>query len=56
MQAIELVVPGTTTPDPVRTKAVLASTHAQGVVTLGATSEDLGLGRQRESEDIADSD
>ncbi len=36
MQAIELVVPGSTTPDPDRVKAVLAATHAQGVVTLGA--------------------
>jgi len=36
MQAVELVVPGTTTPDPARTKAVLAACHAQGVVTLGA--------------------
>ncbi len=36
MQAIELVKPGTTTPDPDRVKAVLASCHAQGVVTLGA--------------------
>jgi 4-aminobutyrate aminotransferase/(S)-3-amino-2-methylpropionate transaminase len=36
MQAVELVLPGTTTPDPARTKAVLAASHAQGVVTLGA--------------------
>ena len=36
MQAIELVLPGTTRPDPDRVKAVLALCHAQGVVTLGA--------------------
>jgi 4-aminobutyrate aminotransferase/(S)-3-amino-2-methylpropionate transaminase len=36
MQAVELVVPGTTSPDAARTKAVLAACHAQGVVTLGA--------------------
>ncbi len=36
MQAIELVRPGTTEPDAARVKAVLAATHAQGVVTLGA--------------------
>jgi 4-aminobutyrate aminotransferase/(S)-3-amino-2-methylpropionate transaminase len=36
MQAIELVEPGTTRPDPDRVKAVLATCHAQGVVTLGA--------------------
>ena len=36
MQAIELVEPGTTHPDPDRVKAVLAACHAQGVVTLGA--------------------
>ncbi|MFN8017697.1 MAG: 4-aminobutyrate--2-oxoglutarate transaminase [Acidimicrobiales bacterium] len=36
MQAIELVVPGTTRPDPDRVKAVLAKTHANGVVTLSA--------------------
>ena len=36
MQAIELVHPGTKTPDPDRVKAVLASCHAQGVVALGA--------------------
>jgi 4-aminobutyrate aminotransferase/(S)-3-amino-2-methylpropionate transaminase len=36
MQAIELVKPGTTDPDPDRVKAVLASSHAQGVVTLSA--------------------
>jgi 4-aminobutyrate aminotransferase/(S)-3-amino-2-methylpropionate transaminase len=36
MQAIELVKPGTTDPDPDRVKAVLARCHAQGVVTLSA--------------------
>jgi len=36
MQAIELVRPGTTTPDPDRVRAVLAASHAQGVVTLSA--------------------
>ncbi len=36
MQAIELVVPGTTDPDPARVRAVLAACHAEGVVTLGA--------------------
>jgi 4-aminobutyrate aminotransferase/(S)-3-amino-2-methylpropionate transaminase len=36
MQAIELVKPGTTDPDPDRVKAVLASSHAEGVVTLSA--------------------
>jgi 4-aminobutyrate aminotransferase/(S)-3-amino-2-methylpropionate transaminase len=36
MQAIELVEPGTTDPDPDRVKAVLARCHAQGVVTLSA--------------------
>jgi 4-aminobutyrate aminotransferase/(S)-3-amino-2-methylpropionate transaminase len=36
MQAIELVRPGTTEPDPDRVKAVLAATHAAGVVTLSA--------------------
>jgi 4-aminobutyrate aminotransferase/(S)-3-amino-2-methylpropionate transaminase len=36
MQAIELVQPGTTTPDPDRVRAVIAACHAQGVVTLSA--------------------
>lgn len=36
MQAIELVRPGTTGPDADRVKAVVAATHAQGVVTLSA--------------------
>jgi 4-aminobutyrate aminotransferase/(S)-3-amino-2-methylpropionate transaminase len=36
MQAIELVKPGTIDPDPDRVKAVLARSHAQGVVTLSA--------------------
>jgi 4-aminobutyrate aminotransferase/(S)-3-amino-2-methylpropionate transaminase len=36
MQAVELVEPGTTRPDPDRVKAVLAACHAQGVVTLSA--------------------
>ncbi len=36
MQAIELVEPGTTIPDPDRVRAVLAACHAQGVVTLSA--------------------
>ncbi|QXC61331.1 4-aminobutyrate--2-oxoglutarate transaminase [Aquihabitans sp. G128] len=36
MQAIELVVPGSTSPDPARVRAVLAACHAAGVVTLGA--------------------
>jgi len=36
MQAIELVKPGTTDPDPERVKAVVAATHTQGVVTLSA--------------------
>jgi len=36
MQAIELVHPGTTQPDPERVRAVLATCHAQGVVTLSA--------------------
>lgn len=36
MQAIELVHPGTTDPDADRVKAVLAATHAAGVVTLSA--------------------
>jgi 4-aminobutyrate aminotransferase/(S)-3-amino-2-methylpropionate transaminase len=34
MLAIELVVPGTTTPDPALTSRVAAATHAAGVVTL----------------------
>ncbi|WP_426573426.1 4-aminobutyrate--2-oxoglutarate transaminase [Aquihabitans sp. McL0605] len=36
MQAIELVKPGTTQPDPERVRAVLAICHSQGVVTLSA--------------------
>lgn len=36
MQAVELVKPHTTQPDPDRVKAVIAATHAQGVVTLSA--------------------
>jgi 4-aminobutyrate aminotransferase/(S)-3-amino-2-methylpropionate transaminase len=36
MQAIELVEPGTSRPDPDRVRAVLAACHAQGVVTLSA--------------------
>ncbi|CAN5548219.1 4-aminobutyrate--2-oxoglutarate transaminase [soil metagenome] len=36
MQAIELVVPGSTTPDAARVRSVLAACHAAGVVTLGA--------------------
>ncbi|MCB1030929.1 MAG: 4-aminobutyrate--2-oxoglutarate transaminase [Acidimicrobiales bacterium] len=36
MQAMELVHPGTNKPDPDRTKAVIAATHAKGVVTLSA--------------------
>ena len=36
MQAIELVEPGTTTPDAARVKDVLARCHRAGVVTLGA--------------------
>ncbi len=34
MMAIELCTPGTTDPDPVRTAAVSAYCHQQGVVTL----------------------
>lgn len=36
MQAIELVRPGTSEPDADRVKAILAHTHANGVVTLSA--------------------
>jgi len=36
MQAVELVEPGTSRPDPDRVQAVLAACHAQGVVTLSA--------------------
>jgi 4-aminobutyrate aminotransferase/(S)-3-amino-2-methylpropionate transaminase len=36
MQAIELVRPGTDEPDAARVKAILAATHAAGVVTLAA--------------------
>ena len=34
MQALEIVRPGTTTPDPEATAAIAASCHQQGVVVL----------------------
>ena len=36
MMAVEIVKPGTTTPDPDLTKAVNAACHAAGVITLTA--------------------